>query len=231
MANPGVRARLLVEPSPEAFSIATELAPGGHLVVLGASEDFGIVGRLAGLELRDTILVVSGGPLVRFAFLFRKPLVEATVSDQARSTETGGLNIDACRIGTGEDKGIWPITRRTDARQSMAGAMRAAETDTTKGRWPPNAILVHAVSCRGSCELNCPIRLLDVQGGERPSTLTGRADPTKLHVNPGDNGGASLFGGGNSNVYADSGGASRFYPQMANEAELVAWLERLIGVK
>lgn len=63
------------------------------------------------------------------------------------------------------------------------------------------------------CTEGCPVKALNEQSGDRPSTLTGRADPSKAHVNPGDNGGASLFGGGNSNVYADSGGAARFFKQ------------------
>lgn len=79
------------------------------------------------------------------------------------------------------------------------------------------------------CHVRCPALLLDRQTGERPSTLTGRADPTKIHTNPGNNHGASLFGGGNSNVYADSGGASRYYPQFATDDELVEWLKKLLS--
>lgn len=78
------------------------------------------------------------------------------------------------------------------------------------------------------CTDRCSIRLLDQQSGDRPSTLQGRADPTTAHENPGDNGGASLFGGGNSLVYADSGGASRYYPQFQNDDELFEWMKRLL---
>ena len=67
------------------------------------------------------------------------------------------------------------------------------------------------------CADGCPVRALDEQTGDRPSTLTGRADPSIQHVNPGDNHGASWFGGGNSNVYADGGGASRFFPQFEGQ--------------
>lgn len=78
------------------------------------------------------------------------------------------------------------------------------------------------------CTPKCPAFLLDQQTGERPSTLTGRADPTRTHENPGDNHGTSTFGGGNSNVYADTGGASRYYPQFMNDDEMIAWLQRLL---
>jgi hypothetical protein len=78
------------------------------------------------------------------------------------------------------------------------------------------------------CQDDCPVKILDLQTGDRPSTLTGRADPTKVHGNPGDNHGSSLFGGGNSNVYADSGGASRFFPQFKDDEELFGWMRRLL---
>jgi DNA modification methylase len=65
------------------------------------------------------------------------------------------------------------------------------------------------------CEPGCPSALIDAQSGDRPATLTGRADPTKSHANPQDNAGKSTFGGGNSAVYADSGGASRYFKHVA----------------
>ncbi len=61
------------------------------------------------------------------------------------------------------------------------------------------------------CVDGCSVRALDMQTGNRPSTLSGKADPTVKHTNPGDNSGSSSFGGGNSAVYADNGGASRFF--------------------
>ena len=78
------------------------------------------------------------------------------------------------------------------------------------------------------CEEGCCAAILNVQSGDRPSTLTGRADPRFAYENPGDNNGRSLFGAGNSVVYADSGGASRFYPQFANDYELWDWIAKMI---
>lgn len=70
------------------------------------------------------------------------------------------------------------------------------------------------------CAPGCPVAALDTQSGNRPATLTGRADPHAVHENPGDNGGSSWFGGGNSKVYADEGGASRYYPQFEPDIEV-----------
>ena len=66
------------------------------------------------------------------------------------------------------------------------------------------------------CSPDCPVRLLDEQAGERPSTLTGRADPSKSHAHPSKATSPHLvYGQGmaaaGTTVYADSGGPSRFF--------------------
>lgn len=68
------------------------------------------------------------------------------------------------------------------------------------------------------CVEGCPICHLDEQSGNRLSTLTGRADPGGVHAHPGeDKSSKSTFLGEDrehlSRVYADNGGASRFFPQ------------------
>jgi hypothetical protein len=259
------------------------LAPGSYLALLSSDAEAGIAGRFAGLELRDTILVLRPGPTVGFLFLFRVPL-SGTILDQVEKTGTGMLNIDACRVGWNSN-----IDRKEALPRSMPKSNLSVGTFQTrdrtkecpedfqsaKGRWPPNVAFIHGEGCqemgtrrvkRGGgvkkiesgvkkglvygqygelktpqyggvlgiesiaswiCVSGCPVALLDKQSGQRPSTLTGRADPTQTHSNPGDNHGNSLFGGGNSSVYADSGGASRFFPQFRNESMLLEWVERL----
>jgi DNA modification methylase len=73
----------------------------------------------------------------------------------------------------------------------------------------------------GSCAPGCPIAELDTQSGNRPSTLTGRADPSKSHGHPGTefNPNSTFLGERthHSAVYADSGGASRFFAQFQED--------------
>lgn len=78
------------------------------------------------------------------------------------------------------------------------------------------------------CAADCPVAIMNFQSGERPATLTGRADPSTRHTNRGDNNGKSLFGGGNSHVYADSGGAARFFVQMESIEAALQWLRMLL---
>lgn len=217
--------------------MASMLVPGAHAIIMTDRESVALEGRQAGLGLRDTLLVLSHGPKSRFAFLFRKELDQPNVAKQMLDTNTSALNIGECRIHSGPSVG-GSISGKSALGQDSGWNKhnnRTTEIDRTMaaGRWPPNVLLMHSPSCKRAdawqCVAGCPAKALDDQTGIRPSTLTGRADPTKTHTNPGDNNGASLFGGGNSVVYADSGGAARFYPQFGNEEELVEWLQRLIG--
>lgn len=269
----------------EGWALTVQLDPGAHLVVMTDKDTLSIEGRRAGLELRDTLAVVSSEAF-RYAVLFRKPLVESGILAQLQVTETGSLNIDGMRVGGGENRTLWNYASvgpqgcvNRPGETSQAGCEIEARV-TVQGRWPTNVVFVHTHECRRTgprkikgnptsktfhdayegdsntgflrgwshsgnqhsdedgletveaweCTQDCLVPFLDVQSGVRPATLTGRADPEVAHSNPGDNNGASWFGGGNSNVYADSGGASRYYPQFADDAELFDWITRLITV-
>jgi DNA modification methylase len=74
------------------------------------------------------------------------------------------------------------------------------------------------------CQDGCAVMALDRQSGDRPSTLTGRADPRGPHPHPatatrkrgvvyGDPQGDVALNDPGTRVYADGGGASRFFKQ------------------
>jgi site-specific DNA-methyltransferase (adenine-specific) len=73
------------------------------------------------------------------------------------------------------------------------------------------------------CAEGCPVRALDAMSGDRPSTLTGRADPDVSHEHPGtEMNPTSTFLGERthlSKVYADAGGASRFFTQIEADSQ------------
>ena len=69
------------------------------------------------------------------------------------------------------------------------------------------------------CAHGCPVVDLDEQSGDRPASMTGRADPSVTHKHPaGDDVAPSGYGGGwaggHGMVYADVGGASRYFKQI-----------------
>jgi hypothetical protein len=125
-----------------------QLHPGAHVAVFAQTPDAAIEGRRAGLELRDTLLVLGPGPQARFCFLFRKPCTESTVAGQMAKTGTGGLNIAACRVESGT-----PVQQSAGALGGYHGSPTAYEKGTGRqydntGRWPANVVLVHGPGCR-----------------------------------------------------------------------------------
>lgn len=134
--------------------------------------------------------------------LVQKPIRAKTIVRNVRAWGTGAINIDGCRNGTegGTRKvGQHPETERSAVYGEGLNNGGGPEP-IDDGRWPCDVILAPAVA-----------EEMDAIVGDRPSTLTGRADPTRRHDNPGDNRGTSTFGAGNSAVYADDGGPSRFF--------------------
>jgi site-specific DNA-methyltransferase (adenine-specific) len=88
--------------------------------------------------------------------------------------------------------------------------------DPNTGRWPANFALSHSDDCADTCADDCAVKMLDEQSGERRSTLTGHADPSVSHKHPATARPTNFLGQGNGKVgavYADSGGASRFFYQ------------------
>ena len=72
------------------------------------------------------------------------------------------------------------------------------------------------------CEPVCPVPLIDEKSGElktNPGTVTTTMASMGFH------GGS----GSSREVRADRGGASRFFPQFADEGELLLWIQRLMG--
>jgi hypothetical protein len=159
-------------------------------------------------------------PAWEIIVLARKPL-DGTVAGNVLAHGTGALNIDGCRV-----EGVVPqvtqgVTRRAAEGQAIYGAghdRRRAPQESNphpSGRWPPNFLLSHHPDCNGSCVDQCPVRGLDAQAGERPS---GGVPPRRK---PTDNGFSGGWTGNDitEGIYASSGGASRFYPCFAWEAD------------
>ncbi len=140
----------------------------------------------------------------------RKPLA-GTVASNVQQWGTGALNIDGCRVGTGEDKGVWPKTDRSASRNSMAGGpMRPdAETDRSVGRWPPNVLLDPTAATE-----------LDRQSGV---VTSGVLAPHHKRTTDGGNGTThGRMPGTIGESYGDAGGASRFFPVFRYEPKAPA---------
>lgn len=131
--------------------VLPELHTGAHVVLLTEDERDAVELRRQGLEFRDTVLIL-GPQGTRYGLLFRVPLHD-TVVEQVLSTGTGAINIDACRVPTGEslnggayakegaDRDTYEVWRY----KRLGGA---GEFQQPNGRWPANLILMHAAGCK-----------------------------------------------------------------------------------
>jgi DNA modification methylase len=142
----------------------------------------------------------------------RKPLI-GTVAENVLTHGTGGLNIDASRIGT--DK----VSTHHAPQGTFAGGEpdRGSDTSTYKehtGRWPANLILDEYTA-----------ELLDEQSGQVGG---GNGEPI-VAGDFGKNGRYSPAKGATTQSYKDKGGASRFfYVAKASKRDRNEGLEELL---
>jgi len=90
---------------------------------------------------------------MRIIHVLRKPCSEGTVAANTLKHGTGGLNIDASRIGVEErtykGSGVSQM-RYTDGRAGLTDGRGRDMEFSVSGRWPANVILQHLDGCR--CE-------------------------------------------------------------------------------
>lgn len=165
----------------------------------------------------------------------RKPLI-GTVAANVQAHGTGGINIDACRIGTSKDA---PASRSTVGNSVYGGNIGSlggvgSGFDPNIGRWPANVVLDEEAAA-----------MLDEQSG---TLKTGAWDGKRtIPKEGGIYGDFAAVGQTQRARPADTGGASRFfYTAKASSAEreledgsrsthptvkptdLIKWLVRLV---
>jgi DNA modification methylase len=202
-------------------SKAIDAAAGAARVVIGTNEDRlrrkpnGMKTDAPATDLaRDwagygTALKPAHEPII----LARKPL-EGTIAQNVSRWGTGGLAIDASRIeyASASDKekmaaGVEKIRAKggvIEGSWKNSSDLSGANPASDAGRWPANVLMDEEAGA-----------YLDSIVGDRPSTLTGKADPNTSHEHPAgpDNTRSSMFGNNKAGgrVYADGGGPSRFF--------------------
>jgi hypothetical protein len=149
-------AALIQDPQIPWGTVLQQLHPGAWVAAIGVQT---LQARSAGFEVRDSIFCATpSGPVV--TWLLRKPPGEATVASQTLATGTGGINIDGCRISTGDvlSGGAYSQGGRAgpmagDSREGASlgmfqqGPKPAAGYQQPSGRWPANFCLIHTPGC------------------------------------------------------------------------------------
>lgn len=159
----------------------------------------------------------------------RKPLA-GTVASNVQEYGTGALNIDECRVpGTwsGGGRQSQDITGGNFGGGTGGGRVPLISREHDAGRWPSNVVLTHAATpdgvdlCADGCVPGCPVRELDEQAGIRRSG-TGSDERGRRPRGMGEVGERVGDPMPNGPTYADSGGASRFFPVFRFEAKAPA---------
>jgi len=237
------------------------LKPGAHLLAFGAPKNFGFMQYAiaqAGFEVRDVLAWIFGSgfpkshnigngwgtalkPAYEPIIMARKPLI-GTVAKNVAEHGTGAINVDACRISTGENLngGAYAINgsrkpiagdERTGAALGMFQPGKTAEKDYEQphGRWPAN--VVHD----GSLEVLAAFPDADGPGGPAKRESIGTGDGiTYMAQKP------------QGSIYAgETGSAARFFYTAKADADdrlgckhptvkpvdLMQWLVRLVTPK
>lgn len=188
----------------------------------------------------------------------RKPLSERTVAANVLKHQTGGINIDGCRVGTQGGTGSTgePNYKNAVYGRGMGGL---PIVPLNLGRWPPNVVFTHSPGCEptgetrkvktaycpeneyagspdkdvyGSglnqrmspahgdldgtetlqvwnCAEDCPVQEMDRQSG----TLKSGQRKPGVRKGMGFHG---AYGDGGPEITGSQGGASRFFPCLAN---------------
>ncbi len=216
------------------------LKPGGYLLAFAGSRTTDLMGlsvRMAGFEIRDTIMWVYGSgfpkskniggglgtalkPAQEPIIVARKPLA-STVAGNVLAHGTGALNIDACRVGDGTGVVTFDRYAGDRSREDYRTGTVANQQPSGRGRWPSNVVLTHHPDCAdpGPCTDGCPVAELDQQSG------TLKSGYMRPEVDRSTRQGAAYgeFSARTATAtYGDSGGASRFFPVFRYQAKAPA---------
>lgn len=124
------------------YERATEYKPNHKNSTFGKGMGGGKHGAQSEPPITDAARQWSGWgtalkPALEPITMARKPLI-GTVAENVLMHGTGAINVDGSRVGDGDDKGIWPVTRRRH--NDVAWTVQPVETDSSIGRWPANLI-------------------------------------------------------------------------------------------
>lgn len=168
-------------------------------------------------------------PAMEPVVLARKPLAEKNLAANVLAWGTGGINVDGCRVETGES--TVRDNNKTIGGNGIYQGGRAYVTGSTSGRWPAN--LVHDGSpevLAGMPETSSGAMKREVSAYDGESMfLNGRSGPSNQH---GDSGSAARFfycakADGLERSYGLPKGKKNRHPTV-KPLDLMRWLVRLI---
>ena len=155
-------------------------------------------------------------PAIEPILLCRKPL-DGTVANNVLTHGVGGINIEACRIGTGEDRasgGGVGLERSKENVYELGIGTRLERP--TGGRYPANLVLSCGANCDGANHSpDCPVTVIGDQSGVTVSSGgTGTASKNWKSSGYTISGSCQATGG-----LGDKGTAARYFKQLPFDSE------------
>jgi site-specific DNA-methyltransferase (adenine-specific) len=151
-------------------------------------------------------------PAWEVILVFRKPISEKNIADNVLKWGTGGINIDASRIGLNNEKPFYKNGDIPSDSGMWSGKKRIDQSGNSQGRFPTNIMFTHHPDCicvceQWQCHSDCPVAILNQQSGIRKSGAAAKTRSVRNRIfkkNPQADNPETCNGG-------DSGYASRFF--------------------
>jgi len=157
-------------------------------------------------------------PAVEGWWLVQKPISESSIARNILKHGVGGLNIEGCRIGAGDDRVSGGGVGLCHGKENIwfSGSIRPERP--TGGRYPANLILSCGANCKGENHSpDCPVSVIGEQSGVVPNGY--RVNPsTNKTTWFGKKDGSHIEG---VRGYDDTGTAARFFKQLPFDQETI----------
>jgi site-specific DNA-methyltransferase (adenine-specific) len=153
-------------------------------------------------------------PAVEGWWLVQKPISESSIARNILKHGVGGLNIEACRIGT--DDNLARLNHNTASWGTYGDGENNAAKYGTTGRYPANLILSCGANCKGENHSHdCPVTVIGEQSGFSVSSDRPRNNSDFKSVAKGKEYAHTTFG------HSDIGTAARFFKQLPFDPETI----------
>jgi DNA modification methylase len=150
-------------------------------------------------------------PAVEDWWLIQKPISETSIARNILKHGVGGLNIEACRIGTDEILG-----RVRNGKNTVFEGLGEQRINESTGRYPANLILSCGANCKGENHSpDCPVTVVGEQSGVSVSSDRPRNNGDFKSVAKGKEYAHTTFG------HNDQGTAARFFKQLPFDPETI----------
>jgi len=152
-------------------------------------------------------------PAVESWFLVQKPISEKSIARNVLKWRTGGINVEAARIGT--DICGWG---GCGSKLHEGGlSQNGGDPRPVAGRYPANTILQCAPECTDDTHADhCPVSIMGEQSGEQ---VSGRASPNSRGKQIGLGKGCKEWRSYGTEGYGDTGTAARYFKQLPHDPD------------